>query len=263
MVSAGTAAGSAAVARRAAQFPHKYVRVRIMGFTDFGRVCGFSAQHHTAFFEPVSHSRMDRCAKDATCEGPEQIDLAALAGDLLQNCSRHFQVMHCPSELTRAVLWFPGLRLPGIRCHLANSAQIGTVWSTVHWRKVGDAANPQSLNCLNALKSLALPREVREANNSNWLQNGLGKKGVIEFQDISEGPPKPSLAAMRAANPALIPRNHLVEEAISAAVNDGYFQPFESLLTVLSMPYEDQPAFGHYVDPPRPDQVVHNTFCGT
>ena len=70
-------------------------------------------------------------------------------------------------------------------------------------------------------------------------------------------------AAMRAANPAFIPRNHLVEEAISAAVNVGDFQPFESLLTVLSMPYEDQPAFGRYVDPPRPDQVVHQTFCGT
>jgi len=69
--------------------------------------------------------------------------------------------------------------------------------------------------------------------------------------------------AMRAANPAFIPRNHLVEEAISAAVNDGNFVPFESLLTVLSIPYEDQPAFGHYVDPPRPDQVVHQTFCGT
>src|SRR5437762_9472354 len=70
-------------------------------------------------------------------------------------------------------------------------------------------------------------------------------------------------AAMRAANPAFIPRNHLVEEAISAAVNDGYFSPFENLLTVLSMPYEDQPAFSRYVDPPRPDQVVHQTFCGT
>src|SRR6478752_953249 len=69
--------------------------------------------------------------------------------------------------------------------------------------------------------------------------------------------------AMRAANPAFIPRNHLVEEAISAAVNDGYFAPFESLMTVLSMPYEDQPAFSCYVDPPRPDQVVHQTFCGT
>ena len=41
MVSAGTAAGSAAVARRAAQFPHKYVRVRVMGFTDFGECVVF------------------------------------------------------------------------------------------------------------------------------------------------------------------------------------------------------------------------------
>ena len=70
-------------------------------------------------------------------------------------------------------------------------------------------------------------------------------------------------AAMRAANPAFIPRNHLVEEAISAAVNDGDFLPFEDLVTVLSMPYEDQPAFSRYADPPRPDQVVHQTFCGT
>jgi uncharacterized protein YdiU (UPF0061 family) len=70
-------------------------------------------------------------------------------------------------------------------------------------------------------------------------------------------------AAMRAANPAFIPRNHLVEAAISAAVNNGDFLPFEGLLTVLSMPYEDQPAFGRYADPPRPDQVVHQTFCGT
>ena len=70
-------------------------------------------------------------------------------------------------------------------------------------------------------------------------------------------------AAMRAANPAFIPRNHLVEEAISAAVNDGDFLPFEDLLTVLSMPYEDQPVFSRYADPPRPDQVVHQTFCGT
>jgi uncharacterized protein YdiU (UPF0061 family) len=42
--------------------------------------------------------------------------------------------------------------------------------------------------------------------------------------------------AMCAANPAIIPRNHLVEEAISAAVNQENFAPFENLLTVLSMP---------------------------
>ena len=77
------------------------------------------------------------------------------------------------------------------------------------------------------------------------------------------GEPNERRAAMRAANPAFIPRNHLVEEAISAAVNNRDFSPFESLLTVLSMPYEDQPAVGRYADPPRPDQVVHQTFCGT
>ena len=61
----------------------------------------------------------------------------------------------------------------------------------------------------------------------------------------------------------LLPRNHLVEEAISAAVNDGDFLPFGDLVTVLSLPYEDQPVFSRYADPPRPDQVVHQTFCGT
>ena len=70
-------------------------------------------------------------------------------------------------------------------------------------------------------------------------------------------------AVMHAANPVFIPRNHLVEEAISAALNNGDFSPFESLLVVLSTPFEDQPALGRYTNPPRPDQVVHQTFCGT
>jgi uncharacterized protein YdiU (UPF0061 family) len=68
---------------------------------------------------------------------------------------------------------------------------------------------------------------------------------------------------MRSANPRFIPRNHLVEEAISAAVHHDDFSVFESLLKVLSTPYEDQPAFDRFADPPRPDQVVYQTFCGT
>ena len=77
------------------------------------------------------------------------------------------------------------------------------------------------------------------------------------------GEPNLRRAAMRAANPAFIPRNHLVEEAIEAAVNDGDFAPFETLLEVLSTPFDDQPDFARYADPPRPEQVVHQTFCGT
>ena len=70
-------------------------------------------------------------------------------------------------------------------------------------------------------------------------------------------------AAMRAVNPAFIPRNHLVEEALSAAVNNGDLSAFENLLKVLSRPYDDQLAHRGYAEPPRPDQVVRQTFCGT
>ena len=77
------------------------------------------------------------------------------------------------------------------------------------------------------------------------------------------GDPAERLAVMRSANPAFIPRNHLVEEAITAAQDRGDFKPFETLLSVLAAPYEDQPGFARYAEPPRPDQVVHQTFCGT
>ena len=70
-------------------------------------------------------------------------------------------------------------------------------------------------------------------------------------------------AAMRAVNPAFIPRNHRVEAVIEAAVEQDDFAPFEELLTVLSKPYEDQPAFAHYADPPEAHERVHQTFCGT
>jgi uncharacterized protein YdiU (UPF0061 family) len=69
-------------------------------------------------------------------------------------------------------------------------------------------------------------------------------------------------AAMRAVNPAFIPRNHRVEAVIQAAVNNDY-APFEELLTVLSKPYEDQPEFAAYAEPPLPEQRVLQTFCGT
>jgi uncharacterized protein YdiU (UPF0061 family) len=68
--------------------------------------------------------------------------------------------------------------------------------------------------------------------------------------------------AMRAVNPLYIPRNHRVEEVIAAALNND-FQPFEMLLAVLSKPFDDQPDHAAYAAPPREDQIVTATFCGT
>ena len=57
-------------------------------------------------------------------------------------------------------------------------------------------------------------------------------------------------ASMRAVNPAFIPRNHLVEAALDAAVTRQDFAPFEELLEVLSRPYEDRPGYERYAAPP-------------
>ena len=69
-------------------------------------------------------------------------------------------------------------------------------------------------------------------------------------------------AVMRSVNPLFIPRNHRVEAVIAAAVEREDFVPFEELLTVLSAPYDEQPAFAAYADPP-PERIKYRTFCGT
>ena len=76
-------------------------------------------------------------------------------------------------------------------------------------------------------------------------------------------PPAARRAAMRAVNPAFIPRNHLVEAAIAAAVAREDFSPFEELVAVLARPFDDQPGVEHLAQPPLPEQRVLATFCGT
>jgi uncharacterized protein YdiU (UPF0061 family) len=69
--------------------------------------------------------------------------------------------------------------------------------------------------------------------------------------------------AMLGVNPAFIPRNHRIEQAIAAAVEDADFSLFEALLDVLARPYEDHAEFTAYMQPPRPEERVLQTFCGT
>ena len=75
--------------------------------------------------------------------------------------------------------------------------------------------------------------------------------------------PNARAQAMRTVNPAFIPRNHRVEQALGAAIEYGDFSPFAELLTVLSRPYEDQEAFADYAKPPQTSERVFQTFCGT
>ncbi len=71
------------------------------------------------------------------------------------------------------------------------------------------------------------------------------------------------VTAMRLANPAFVARNHRVEQAIEAAVGRDDFEPFETLVQVLGRSCEEQPEFAHLADPPRSEERVRATFCGT
>ncbi|KQP68062.1 protein adenylyltransferase SelO [Methylobacterium sp. Leaf112] len=75
--------------------------------------------------------------------------------------------------------------------------------------------------------------------------------------------PAATATAMRAVNPAFIPRNHNVEAMVAAAVEHDDFGPFEELSAVLARPYDDQPAHARYADAPEGGGADYRTFCGT
>lgn len=79
----------------------------------------------------------------------------------------------------------------------------------------------------------------------------------------NNGHPEQAQALIHAVNPIYIPRNHLVEEAISNATYKGDFEPFHKLVDVLSAPFSFDPDNIRYALPPRPEEVVAKTFCGT
>ncbi|HUD25047.1 MAG TPA: YdiU family protein [Burkholderiaceae bacterium] len=78
-----------------------------------------------------------------------------------------------------------------------------------------------------------------------------------------DGSPAERAQAMRRVNPAVIPRNHRVEQALKAAVEREDYAPFFELLTVLSRPYEEQHAYLAYAAPAQAHERVVQTFCGT
>ena len=78
----------------------------------------------------------------------------------------------------------------------------------------------------------------------------------------SEADPAMTLAEMRTANPVRIPRNHRVEQAIQGAYG-GDFALFHRLVDALAAPYAEQVEYVDLETPPRPEEIVRETFCGT
>jgi uncharacterized protein YdiU (UPF0061 family) len=116
------------------------------------------------------------------------------------------------------------------------------------------------------LSALANDAGTEAAFSQGFKNPGSTTAWLARWRDrLERDPLSPSDRAreMRQVNPAFIPRNHRIEQAITSAVEDDDFSLFDALLEVLSRPYEEQPAFAPYMQPPEPTERVLQTFCGT
>ena len=125
---------------------------------------------------------------------------------------------------------------------------------TLAWRRLADAAagDAKPLRALLAEPAALTP----------WLVRWQARCAQEDTTD--PGAAAARVLRLRATNPAVIPRNHQVEAALSAASDHDDLQPFERLLDALRRPYADDPALAPYTLPAPPQLAAgYQTFCGT
>ena len=126
---------------------------------------------------------------------------------------------------------------------------------TLAWRRLADAAAGDA-NPLRALFG-ATPAAVNP-----WLQRWQTVCAGLDGDDSAAAADRAS--RMRLANPLVIPRNHLVEAALTAAAERGDLGPFDALLAALRRPFDDTPAQANFAAPaPQALTAGYRTFCGT
>ncbi len=150
--------------------------------------------------------------------------------------------------------WLAGMRL---KLGLTTSAydDVDLFRSLLEWMQKSQA---DFTNTFRDLSSGEMPigDQFQEADFQNWYARWQLRLGA-------EGQTKASAsAAMRAVNPAVIPRNHRVEEALAAAEERGDLSVLHRLLAVLASPFEDSVDSSAYREPPE-DESTYRTFCGT
>ena len=120
---------------------------------------------------------------------------------------------------------------------------------TLAFRRLADLANPDSGAGVGELFEFP-------ASFSDWLSRW---KTMAQNDAVDPGQRQND---MYQVSPAIIPRNHLVAEAIDRAT-EGDFSPFHRLVDLLKTPSRFEADQAIYATPPQPEQVVSQTFCGT
>lgn len=134
---------------------------------------------------------------------------------------------------------------------LLEAMHAGRADFTLTFRRLCDAAESTAQDA--DLLSLFERVEPIQAWLAEWRQR-LAREAV-DGNEVAR--------RMRMVNPAYIPRNHRIEQALAAAIEDDDFVPFERLQAVLAKPFEERAADGDYALPAPPSERVFRTFCGT
>ncbi|MEZ5737070.1 MAG: YdiU family protein [Novosphingobium sp.] len=175
----------------------------------------------------------------------------AIAENALSDFPNLFQDAHNSGMLRKLGILQPGEDDLALAGSILSAMAEKQVDFTLFFRRLCDAITPGAGD--EPLRSLFVDPTACDALLAQWRER-LAR----------EAEPADRLRdAMRAANPAYIPRNHRIEAAIKAAVENQDLGPFEELMTLLAKPFEDQPEFAHYADPPLEHERVRATFCGT
>lgn len=107
------------------------------------------------------------------------------------------------------------------------------------------------LDYTNTFHKLSMPKELPDF--SAWQTKWQAR---LSRQPISQ---QDAVDIMQKHNPATIPRNHRVEEALAAA-EYGDYEAMHTLLAALSKPYIESEIYSQH---PEPTACGYQTFCGT
>ena len=147
--------------------------------------------------------------------------------------------------------WLAGMRRKlGLRTDEAGDA--GLVQSLLDRMKEAGADYTNTFRDLSDGTAAVETDAGLQAWSARWLER-LSREGT-SIEEARE--------RMRSVNPVVIPRNHRLEEALSAAEDRDDLTPLQSLLGALGSPYEARDDVAWLREPPA-DECGYRTFCGT
>lgn len=226
---------------------------------DYGP-CAFMDSYHPA----TVFSSIDHAGRYAYANQPNigQWNLARFAETLLPliDDNEEKAIELATAALTEYATTFKREWLAGMRLKLGLQTEVSGdedfIRDLLEWMTKQQADYTNTFDDLSKLSDLTSDL-YRDDNFQTWLRRWQ-ERLHIESQTLESAQSRMSLV-----NPAVIPRNHRVEEALLAATESDDLSVLHRLVAVLQCPFDRHAESAAYRTPPPPSQCRYRTFCGT